>query len=356
MVEMLAEAQKELLEYPYRNMAYRLKRTVKLLTGRRTEPNDRYNWPNGLLALGLLDCYAAYENGVRLEKAQAEDILTAVRTYCDRWIAEGCRMHYLDNAINGTALTALHRITGEDRYREAADKAAEYLLHHETDGAGSLPYRPAQHNGHIYADGIGMICPFLCEYGITYKDEEAVRLAVTQIRNFLALGMDKDTGLPYHGYRYENGVKYGIIGWTRGTGWLMLGMAHTLACLPESHSEREFIRKAFCALADRVSAYQADDGLFRWQLCAKEGPADTSGTAMILSAVAGAVRAGVIDDAHMSDVQRGKTALQGHIKGGKVYGAMGECQGFGMYPQVYGAYPWSLGPALSLFCAADAYR
>lgn len=353
MLDMLTQARKDLLAYPYRSMGYRLKRTIRRMAGRKVEPNDRYNWPNGLLALGLLDSYAAYEDGARIEKAQAESILATVRAYCDRWLAAGCKLYYPDNAINGMALIALHRITGEDRYKEAADRIADYLMQQETDGAGSLPYRPAQGNGHIYADGIGMVCPFLCRYGVTYGDGNAVRFAVTQIRNFLAMGMDEETGLPYHGYQYENGVKYGIIGWTRGTGWLMTGMAQALACLPADHPERETIRKDFCTLADRVSAYQAENGLYSWQLGAKEGPVDTSGSAMILYAIATAVRAGVLAQEAMSGVLCGRKALQGYIRDGRVYGALGECLGFGMYPQVYGAYPWSLGPALSLFSVTD---
>ena len=34
--------------------------------------------------------------------------------------------------------------------------------------------------------------------------------AVKQIVNFLAYGMDADTGLPYHGYSVADDCKYGI--------------------------------------------------------------------------------------------------------------------------------------------------
>ena len=48
-------------------------------------------------------------------------------------------------------------------------------------------------------------------------------------------------------------------------------------------------------------------------------------------------------------MMRGREALWNCVKEGKIYGCLAECHGFSMYPQVYGAYPWSLGPALSLF-------
>ena len=46
-----------------------------------------------------------------------------------------------------------------------------------------------------------------------------MELAVSQIANFLAYGIDTTTELPYHGYEVETGMKYGIIGWGRAVGF-----------------------------------------------------------------------------------------------------------------------------------------
>lgn len=215
MLEMVKEAEKELLKYPKRGIGYRIKRTVKMLAGRSVEPLDKINWPNGLLAKSLADYYMTHKNS-----DEARVILDCLRKYYDRWIKKGYRMYYLDDAFSGMALIDLHQATGEEKYKQAADKIAAYLFHHETDDGGSLSYRPKQQNNYIFADGIGMICPFLCKYGSTYGDMNAINLAVTQIQNFIDFGMDSKTGLPYHGYQYESGVKYGIIGWGRAVGWL----------------------------------------------------------------------------------------------------------------------------------------
>ena len=85
------------------------------------------------------------------------------------------------------------------------------------------------------------------------------------------------------------------------------------------------------------------------QLPAKEGPVDTSATAMILYAISRSLNTKVLIGIHKSRMLRGLEALQSIVTDGEVPNALAECQGFGMYPQVYGGYPWSLGPALSLF-------
>ncbi len=344
MLEMVKRAEYDLLKYPKRGVGYHIKRMGKILLGRGAEPLDSINWPNGLLAKSLADYYMSNPSS-----EEAPIILKTLKKYYDKWICKKHKMYYLDDAFSGMALIDLHQITGEEKYKKAADVIVDYLFHHETDGAGSLPYRPRQKNDYIFADGIGMVCPFLCKYGHTYGDMNSMNLAVTQIQNFIDFGMDAKTGLPYHGYHYESGVKYGVIGWGRAVGWLMIGMSETLAYLESDRPSYEPIKQAYRRLVDKVEAYQLEGGLYSWQLGAKDGPMDTSATAMILYSIARSLDTKVLIGIHKSRMMRGREALLHSIKDGQIYGCLAECQGFSLYPQVYGAYPWSLGPALSLF-------
>ncbi|NBJ91312.1 glycoside hydrolase family 88 protein [Parablautia muri] len=344
MLEMVKEAERELLNYPQRGLGYYLKRIIKITTGHKQEPLDKINWPNGLLAKSLIDYYMQNKNS-----EEAAIITKYLRKYYDRWIKRGCKIYYLDDLYSGMALIDLHQITGEEKYKKAAETMVQYLFEHETDGAGSFPYRPEQKNGYIFADGIGMTCPFLCKYGSTYGDMNAIHLAIVQIQNFMDRGMDVKTGLPYHGYQLESGIKYGVIGWGRAVGWLMIGMSESLAYMEESMPGYDMIKQSYRRMVDKVEAYQLENGLYSWQLGAKEGPVDTSATAMILYAIARSLETRVLIGIHKSRMQRGREALWSMVKEGKLYDCLAECQGFSMYPQVYGAYPWSLGPALSLF-------
>ena len=316
--------------------------------GRGAEPIDKINWRNGLLAKGLIDYYMGHKNS-----DQAREIREVLQAYFDGWIKNGHKMYYLDDALSGMALIELHQITGEERYRQAADEMMRFLSFHITDKAGSLLYRPNQKNGYVFVDSIGMICPFLCKYGHTYGDAKAIGLAVTQIQNFVDFGMDGKTGLPYHGYKFEDGLKYGIIGWGRAVGRLMIGMSESLAFMDETSPDYEYIKQIYRRLVDKVESYQLENGLYCWQLGAKEGPVDTSATAMILYSIAQSLNMKVLIGIHRSRMLRGREALLGMVKEGKLDNALAECQGFSLYPQVYGAYPWSLGPALSLFAVTS---
>lgn len=347
MLEMIKEAEEELLHYPKRSAGYLLKRGIKKILGQKVEPLDKINWPNGLLAKALMDYYMQNKNS-----EEAREIMECLKEYYDRWIRSGHKLYYVDDIFSGITLIDLHQITGEEKYQKAAENMLQYLFHHDRDEAGSFPYRPAQGNGYVFADMIGMVCPFLCKYGRVYGDAAALNLAITQMKNFAAYGMDEKTGLPYHGYQYESGVKYGIIGWGRAVGWLMIGMSESLKYIEETRPSYEMIKQTYRRLVDKVEAYQLEGGLYSWQLGAKEGPVDTSGTAMILYSIADALENKILIGIHKSRMVRGQDALWNSVKEGKVPGCLAECQGFCMYPQVYGAYPWSLGPAISLFVTA----
>lgn len=348
MTEMVQKAQEQLLHYPKRNMSESIKRTLRRLMGQKVTPKDPFNWPNGLLVKALLDYYYAHQNS-----EEAGEIIACLKRYANRFLRRNCKMYYLDDAYSGLVLIELHQLTKDERYKKGADAVAEYLFAHETDDMGSLIYRPAQKNGYIFADMIGLVCPFLCKYGVTYDSNTAINLAVTQITNFIAYGMDEKTGLPYHGYELESGLKYGIIGWGRAVGWLMIGMSETLALLEESRPSYDTIKQAYRRMVDKVEAYQLAGGWYTWQLPAKEGSVDTSATAMILYAIAHSLEHKILIGIHKSRMVRGLEALQSIVTDGEIPNALAECQGFSMYPQVYGAYPWSLGPTLALFVMTE---
>ena len=122
MQRMLEEAKYELLHYPKRGLGYKVKRMAKILLGRKVEPKDPINWPNGLLAKGLMDYYLQNKNS-----EEAREILDCLKKYYDRWIKRGMKLHYLDDAFSGMALIDLHQITGEEKYKAAADKIMQVL-------------------------------------------------------------------------------------------------------------------------------------------------------------------------------------------------------------------------------------
>ena len=354
--EQMEEIKYELFHYPITTKKQNIKYIIKrLLKPAETPKRDNFFWTHALLAQAL---------------EAAEDIKT-LKKYYDAWIEKGLPIYNMDNIMNGYSLLYVYEKTGDLKYKQASDKLYEWVCNYSKEMGNPLPYRK-HHPTHVYVDGLGMIVPFLCRYGAMFNNKQVIELGVYQILEFLKHGMDKTTGLPYHGYDMKTKVKHGIIGWGRAVGWLMLAMADSLEYLPEG-KEKEEIAEAFGKLVKAVFQYFRADGCFSWQLSAVEGPKDTSATAMIgyavkkgmavlnkkqvQSLVLGCEKNGTLEREQFVDSEgkkktveeamiQIKNALLTSCKNGKIYDCSGECEGFSQYPQVYGAYPWSLGPGI----------
>ena len=352
-IPLIENACKELLEYGVRGRREKCRDLVKrLILSRKTPGEDPIFWPTGLLASGLWHC--------REESADAESTIAmidqALAAYYGRWQKKGMPIVVLDDLLSGETLLHLYQAAREYRadfgagmseepLKNAVDKLASYGAAHPADALGSFLYRPANGEKTVFVDGIGLSCPFLYRYGEMFDRPEYKELAVLQIVNFLSYGMDGKSGLPYHGYDMTDGLKYGIIGWGRAVGWLLRGMT---GCMVSAYG-RERLAAPCTALADAAIACQRQDGCFSWQLEAAEGPADTSATGMICVGLRQGMEIGVLSgETYENALKAGRQALERSVRDGRVYRCSGECEGFSRYPQRYGAYPWSLGPALEV--------
>lgn len=343
--ELIEEAKYELFHYPVwtkkQTIIYGIKR---FLRPANYPKRDGYFWTHAMLATALMEA----------------NEIEVVKNYYDSWIKKGMPVVYLDHVMHGYPLLALYEETGQESIKVAADKLYRFVCDYQDNMNDTLPYR-VHHPSHIYVDGIGMTAPFLCRYGAMTDDEKAMEMGMRQIEDFLEKGMDYSSGLPYHGYNLKTGIKQGIIGWGRAVGWLLLAMVDGLEYMPEGN-RKDKIEIALCKLITTIGEYIREDGSISWQLPAIEGPTDTSAMAMIVYGLEKTKQLGVVEKKATKPFETAKTvdhsdnlssvidkigdALKQYCRDGKVYEASGECEGFSRYPQVYGAYPWSLGPAI----------
>lgn len=350
-IPLVENACKDLLQYGVFDTRTRAKYLVKrFLLHRRVAGEDLIFWPTGLLAAGLWYCRK------ELSKDRVAGVEQSLAAYYERWFQKGMPLSVLDDLTAGETLLKIYeeinkgasdfggRLSG-DRIKTAVDKMAAFAAEYPKDAAGSFLYRPANGDKTVFADGVGLAVPFLYRYGEIFGKEEYRELALRQIASFSDYGMDGVTGLPYHGYDMEEGCKYGIIGWGRAVGWLLRGMT---GCMLSEYGRKK-VSAPYTALVERVLTYQRPDGCFSWQLQALDGPADTSATGLLCAAVKEGMELGVLaGEKYESALSAGKRALEKSVREGRVYNCSGECEGFSCYPQRYGAYPWSLGPALTV--------
>ena len=72
-----------------------------------------------------------------------------------------------------------------------------------------------------FVDTLGLICPFLIQYGRVYGDEQAISLALMQFKEYDIALLPK-LGFPCHAFDMGRLLPRGIYDWGRGLGWYIL--------------------------------------------------------------------------------------------------------------------------------------
>lgn len=73
-------------------------------------------------------------------------------------------------------------------------------------------------------DAIGLVCPFLVNYGLECRNERAITLAAQMVADYIRWGTDAVTGIPVQTYVYATHVKCNKANWGRGIGWYLEGV------------------------------------------------------------------------------------------------------------------------------------
>lgn len=118
----------------------------------------------------------------------------------------------------------LYKLTRETKYLSISTSIYKQLLKLRLTGKEEIPYIPD--SDFRYVDGLGMIVPFLIEYYELTGDTLAENVAKENIRIIQKYAVDKETGIPHHGYNPNNFLKLGSANWGRGIGWYLLALSY----------------------------------------------------------------------------------------------------------------------------------
>ncbi|MCE5308742.1 MAG: glycoside hydrolase family 88 protein [Acidobacteriales bacterium] len=313
-------------------------------------PTERGGWPDACLALGLT---------ASLTLPGAEQAAESLERLLDQVIDQrGCffqPLRRVDQCMIGHSLLHLLERRGSSRLEKAIREIGHFLIReHERTAEGSLPYR-ADWPDIAFVDTVGMICPFLARYGRVFAEPEATKLSVLQLCAFLSRGMEAETFLPFHAYRTTVTGGLGPVGWTRGVGWLAVGLADSLADLPKDAHGYEELGAATRRLYEQVFGMQRENGCWAWLMNHPYGRVDTSGSAMLAYAAERCMNTGLLDPT-VYEAMTGRT-FRGLLNltrtDGFVDGSLGECINVGLYPNSFTPTLWSQGftaAFLALYC------
>lgn len=284
------------------------------------------SWQEASLLLGLNEAYQKNEN----PKIKYE-ILKFVNSKIDKqgnWIVEPKEV---DTALLAFAISEIPFL---DREIKPALDFIYNLIVSKIGKDTTVMYRNTTHN-YRYVDTIGFICPFLTKYGIEFQKEEAIHLAVSQIKNFEKYGM-LENKISCHAYEVNTKNPLGIFGWGRGLAWFIIGTLETFKILPEKHLEKKYLQNLLQLIAETLIKFQRKDGSFAWNLLDEHSRSDSSTTAVF---------AWFFKEMNLkNEAQRSLQYLQSVTqRSGAIDFSQGDTKTMGVYSQKFEILPFTQG-------------
>lgn len=319
-----------------------------------------WDWPQGVGLYGLLKIMKTEKN----EKYQK---------FLYDWFEENLAQGLPSKNINTTTpLLTLVELNEQYHHPEFEDlclKWADWLMNclprtkeggfqHVTSANGDrLGVRLNENE--MWIDTIFMTVLFLNKMGQKYKKQEWIDESIHQVLMHIKYLCDKDTGLFYHGWTFNEQNNFGGIFWCRGNSWFTLGILDYIDMFKGTMNAglKQFVIDAYKAQVHKLKELQSKSGLWHTVLLDPSSYEEVSGSAAIAAGILKGIHYGILDDSYLECAQRAvKGILKNIDQDGTVLNVSG---GTGMgydadhYKNILIA-PMAYGQSLTILALAEA--
>lgn len=301
--------------------------------------NTIQHWQEAALILGLAD--SVKSNNDEKIKEEIQGFLEGKFDKQGQWRHKPI---HVDGAILAYALMKLDFVN-TDKYKPALDFTWNLIKEH-IGKDGTVLYRKSMEN-YRYVDTIGFVCPFLIAYGMRYKLEECVTLAIQQIMEYEKYGLLKDSYIPCHAHEINQKLPLGLYGWGRGLGWFAIGLIDAWKELPRNHRFKKDLENLVVSFAKTIGHFQQENGSWNWIVTRNESRADSSTTATLGWFLLNASEIKENSDENWSNAERAMDYLMKVTRrDGGIDFSQGDTKDIGVYSSLFNIMPFTQGFAI----------
>jgi unsaturated rhamnogalacturonyl hydrolase len=285
-------------------------KAANTMINREPEMNLKGKWEyeDGLMLNGMYAIYKDTHNTAYLDY---------IKHNIDEFIADGKIKSYhrdewsLDFINNGKAVLDLYDETHDEKYKQIADILYDQLLQQPRTDTNVFWHKQIYPN-QIWLDGLYMGSVFYARYQKTFNITDHLEDVVHQFLGSYEATLDAKTGLCYHAtdisrkaFWCDPQTGHSPHFWTRSIGWYVMAMVDVLEYLPTDIKGRD---QVLDNLHNLLSALRqvADPQTNLWYQVTDEGDRpmnylESSGSLMILNAIAKGLRMGYLDETDWGD-------------------------------------------------------
>ena len=319
-----------------------------------------WDWPQGVGLYGLLRIMQARKN---------EDY----KEFLYQWFKDNMREGLPSKNINTTTplltLAELNEYYHDQEFEALCFKWVDWLMNclprtmergfqHVTSANGDRQGVRLNEN-EMWIDTIFMTVLFLNRMGQKYQNQSWIDESIHQVLMHIKYLWDKETGLFYHGWTFNERNNFGGIFWCRGNSWFTLGILDYIDMFRGTMNAgvKEFVVDTYKAQVEALKGLQGKSGLWHTVLTDGDSYEEVSGSAAITAGILKGIRYGILDDSYLPCAWKAVEAILDSIdRDGTVLNVSG---GTGMgydadhYKNILIA-PMAYGQSLTILALAEA--
>ena len=211
----------------------------------------------------------------------------------------------IDNVLLGRSVLLVYRVTGEAKYKKAADLIRSQMKNQPRTNEGGLWHKkiyPYQ----MWLDGLYMGQPFLAEYAETFHETATFDDIANQFIWMESHVRDTKTGLLYHAWDESKKMPWADkttgrapMFWGRAIGWYVMAIVDVLDYMPKNHPKRPELINILNRTLSALVQVQDKSGTW-WLILDKPGEKgnylEASASAMFVYAMTKGMRMGYLPD------------------------------------------------------------
>ncbi len=319
-----------------------------------------WDWPQGVGLYGLLNIMKLQDN---------EEYKKFLYDWFKENISNGLPSKNINTTTPLLTLVELNEYYQDKEFEKLCLNWADWLMEclprtkeggfqHVTSANGDRQGVRLNEN-EMWIDTIFMTVLFLNKMGQKYHRQDWIDESIFQVMMHIRYLSDKQTGLFYHGWTFNEKNNFGGIFWCRGNSWFTLGILDYIDAYKGTMNTglKKYILNVYKAQAEALKKLQSKSGLWHTVLDDPTSYEEVSGSAAIAAGILKGLKYGILDDSFREPARKAIEAILKNIdKDGTVLNVSG---GTGMgydanhYKNILIA-PMAYGQSLTILALVEA--
>ncbi|MDO4294874.1 MAG: glycoside hydrolase family 88 protein [bacterium] len=321
---------------------------------------SEWDWPQGVGLYGLLKV---------MKSLNREDYKEFLCNWFKNNIEQGLPSRNINTTTPLLTLVELNESVQDKEFEKLCMNWAEWLMRclprteergfqHVTSANGDRQGVRLNEN-EMWIDTLFMTVLFLNRMGQKYQRQEWIDESIHQVLMHIKYLYDKESGLFYHGWTFNERNNFGAIFWCRGNSWFTAGILEYIEMFHGSMNAgvKEYVIDTYKAQVRALKKLQSKSGLWHTVLNDASSYEEVSGSAAIAAGILKGIKLGILDDSYLECANRAVAAIMKNVaEDGTVLNVSG---GTGMgydadhYKNILIA-PMAYGQSLTILAFAEA--